>query len=434
MGGRSFTYMNAAGDKHSKLDRFLVSLNAFEFWPNLNVTTLPRVHSDHCAILLSTSFLDFGPTPFKFYNSWIKDPGFEDILRRGWSISNNAMHRFLLSPLSLVAGKLKNLKEHIKTWRKEMIEKAKKEIVELTEKINGIDLLAELGQANEEQMHSRQNAYKKIMELESRRIEDLKQKSRSKWALDGDENSAFFHGLINKHRRSQRINGIKENGFWINDPLAIKEMFKNHFAGRFAEPIKSRPKFLNPNFNKLPPFAISYLEEPFSFEEIKSAIWECGSDKAPGPDGFSFAFLKQHWEVIGGDFYLAVKHFEATGHIDKGCNSSFITLVPKVQDPITVTDFRPISLLGCLYKSISKVLAERLKKVVHLVVSSSQTAFIKNRHILDGPLILIEVINWLKKNKKKAFAFKVDFEKAFDCLSWEFLDSIMEQMDFGVKW
>nr|KAJ0225680.1 hypothetical protein LSAT_V11C100033170 [Lactuca sativa] len=63
-----------------------------------------------------------------------------------------------------------------------------------------------------------------------------------------------------------------------------------------------------------------------------------------------------------------------------------------------------------------------------------QTPFIKNKYILDGPLILNEVIVWLKKNKKVAFAFKVDFEKVFDCLSWEYLDSILQQMEFGDKW
>ena len=176
-----------------------------------------------------------------------------------------------------------------------------------------------------------------------------------------------------------------------------------------------------------------FLEAPFSLDEIKAAIWACGSDKAPGPDGFSFALLKKHWDVIGNDFYFAVKHFEATGVIDKGCNASFSTLIPKLQDPISISDFRPISLIGCLYKTISKILAERRKKVIHLVVSPVQTSFIKRRYILDGPLILNEVITWLKKNKKLAFAFKVDFEKAFDCLSWEYLDSIMQQMELGVN-
>lgn len=130
---------------------------------------------------------------------------------------------------------------------------------------------------------------------------------------------------------------------------------------------------------------------------------------------------------------MEVKDFERSGIIDKGCNSSFITLVPKTNDPNTFDDYRPISLIGSLYKIISKVLSERLKKVIPLVVSFAQSAFIKDRYILDGPLIVNEVIYWLRKSKSKAFLLKVDFEKAFDCLNWDYLDSVMEQMNFGGK-
>lgn len=131
---------------------------------------------------------------------------------------------------------------------------------------------------------------------------------------------------------------------------------------------------------------------------------------------------------------MAVKQFERSGRIDRGCNASFITLVPKVLDPSTLDNYRPISLIGSLYKIISKILAERLKKVISSVVSRVQTAFIAGRTIFDGPLILNETISWLRKTKSKAFIFKVDFEKAFDCLNWEFLDSTLEQMNFGMIW
>lgn len=160
----------------------------------------------------------------------MKEPCFEGVLRNGWSLSRSSNSRLHISPLSLVAGKLRNLKEHIKSWRKVTIEKARREQVELTSKINGINLLAETGQISEDLLRDRQNAYQKIMENEARRIEDLKQKSRTKWGIEGDENSAFFHGLMNKHQRLQRINGIKDNGFWICNPAAIKEVVFNHFA------------------------------------------------------------------------------------------------------------------------------------------------------------------------------------------------------------
>ena len=92
----------------------------------------------------------------------------------------------------------------------------------------------------------------------------------------------------------------------------------------------------------------------------------CNGDKAQGPDGFSFAFIKQFWEVLKYDIVSAVHQFYSTAFIDGGSNSSFITLIPKVNDPIYFPDFRPISLIGCLYKIIAKLLSTRLQKVINV--------------------------------------------------------------------
>ncbi|XP_023729184.1 uncharacterized protein LOC111876849 [Lactuca sativa] len=177
MGGRRFTYMNSKEDKHSKLDRYLVSPNVLDSWPHLNVTTLPRVHSDHCAIIISSNQLDFGPYPFRFFNSWLKDQNLEMIIVNGWSLGLNFGLNKIVSPLSVVVHKLKNLKEHIKAWRKEVIEANKKEPDELTNTINAIDLLAESGPMHEDLLKNRQYTYQKILEVESSRMEDLRQKS-----------------------------------------------------------------------------------------------------------------------------------------------------------------------------------------------------------------------------------------------------------------
>ncbi|GJU27326.1 cysteine-rich receptor-like protein kinase [Tanacetum coccineum] len=120
--------------------------------------------------------------------------------------------------------------------------------------------------------------------------------------------------------------------------------------------------------------------------------------------------------------------------ISKGCNSSFVTIIPKVTDPIGLGDFHPISLIGCYYKIIAKVLAERIKRVVGKVVGDVQNAFIKGRYILDGVLIANEVVGHLRKTRSKGLIFKVDFEKAYDSLNWRFLGDIMKKMGFGNKW
>ncbi|GJZ58750.1 putative RNA-directed DNA polymerase, eukaryota, reverse transcriptase zinc-binding domain protein [Tanacetum coccineum] len=238
---------------------------------------------------------------------------------------------------------------------------------------------------------------------------DLFQKARIRWDVEEDENSKFCHGIINSKRNTQKIHGILHEGAWISDPNEIKSAFLNFYKDKFSchDSSINFPSFLNANH--LSDSNCAHLDAMVSLEEIKQAVWDCGSQKAPGPDGFSFMF-------------------------PPGVNSSFFTLIPKVTNPLYIKDFRPISLIGFQYKIVAKILANRLSKVIDSIISHEQSAFVSGRQILDGPLILSEVIDWYKKRKKKLLLFKVDFEKAFDSLSWRFLDHVMNQLGFSMVW
>ncbi|KAJ0680602.1 putative RNA-directed DNA polymerase [Helianthus annuus] len=176
------------------------------------------------------------------------------------------------------------------------------------------------------------------------------------------------------------------------------------------------------------------LDEAFSNQEIKDAIFECGDDRAPGPDGLNFRFIKHFWEFFKDDFYRIFANFHNNGLIRSGIGSSFITLVPKIVDPVSLNNYRPINLIGVISKAISKVLANRMRKVLDGVISEAQSAFLKGRFILDVPLIINELISWIKKRKSKAFFLKLDFEKAYDNVNWRFVVSILHQMGFSPKW
>nr|GEW25655.1 RNA-directed DNA polymerase, eukaryota [Tanacetum cinerariifolium] len=119
---------------------------------------------------------------------------------------------------------------------------------------------------------------------------------------------------------------------------------------------------------------------------------------------------------------------------NEGCNSSFVALIPKSPNANLVKDFRPISLIGSIYKIIAKILTNRLVCVLDDIVNEVQSAFIADRQILDGPFILNEVLHWCKTKKKRALIFKVDFEKAFDSVRWDFLDEVLRKFGFGDKW
>jgi len=115
-------------------------------------------------------------------------------------------------------------------------------------------------------------------------------------------------------------------------------------------------------------------------------------------------------------------------------NSIFIVLILKVDSPQRLNDFIPISLVGSMYKILSKVLANRLRFIMGSVISDSQSAFIKGRQILDGILMANEEVDKARKCNKELLLFKVDFENAYDSIDWGYLDEVMKLMGFPTIW
>ena len=128
------------------------------------------------------------------------------------------------------------------------------------------------------------------------------------------------------------------------------------------------------------------------------------------------------------------KEFHDQNSFIKSLNHTFLVLLPKKGGVEDLGDYRPISLLGGLYKLLVKVLANRLKKVIEKVISPYQNAFIKGRQILDGSLIANEVIDSWKKRGEKGLICKLDIEKAYDSINCQFLLKVMHKMGFGPKW
>ncbi|GAU36842.1 hypothetical protein TSUD_213660 [Trifolium subterraneum] len=244
------------------------------------------------------------------------------------------------------------------------------------------------------------------------------QQSRSRWIKEGDANSKYFHSVLANRRLGNAISSLEVGGVTVEGVVPIRKAVVSNFASHFKVVNVVRSGVDSLIFKRLHPTEAGNLTKPFSLKEVKATVWDCDSYKSPGPDGVNFGFIKDFWTEMHSDVMRFIAKFHRNSRLTKGINAAFIALIPKVESPQRLNDFRPISLVGSLYKILAKVLANRLRLVMGSVILESQTAFVRDRQILDGILIANEVVDEARRAKKELILFKVDFDKAYDSVDW----------------
>ncbi|GJZ22852.1 RNA-directed DNA polymerase, eukaryota [Tanacetum coccineum] len=300
LGGSAYTWCLKSASKMSKLDRFFVSENLLSMCPNITAITLERFISDHRPILLREVRYDYGPIPFRFYRYWLEVDGFDKLVRDSWNVApvnkKNVIRNFM--------GKLKFLKDRIRSWLSIHRSNSRGEIYFLKEELRSCDEVIDKGDCSNEVVHKQ---------------------------TSGDSH------------KIHQVNNIQA-------------------AVMFDKPSVNRACIDTPFPVSLSIDQKEDMERRISKEEVKRVVWDCGVDKSPGPDGFSFSFYRHFWPVIEKDVFEAVDYFFMYGEIPNRCNSNFIALIPKILDANMVKDFRPISFdLGELYtRVLPKTIGERL--------------------------------------------------------------------------
>lgn len=181
-------------------------------------------------------------------------------------------------------------------------------------------------------------------------------------------------------------------------------------------------------------FIISWLFPPIGNEdlvnlcrsisllEVKNSLFSIGGLKALGYDGFPAIFYQHHWDIYSNEIFKIVQTAFSSCRILDGLNHTLIALIPKVDGPQHMTNFRPISLCTKIYKVISKIIVSRIRPLMPQLISPNQVSYVPGRHISDNVMIAQELLFKFKKSGGKLgfFAWKVDLSKAYDRLHWNF--------------
>ncbi|RVW76326.1 Transposon TX1 uncharacterized 149 kDa protein [Vitis vinifera] len=336
--GGLFTWRGGLNNQsQSRLDRFLVTDEWDRMFNGAMQGILARPVSDHYPILLEGGGLKRGPSPFRFENMWLEERGFMDQMKRA-----------------------------LKTWNKEVfgvIETKKREALSQVVYWDAVENHSTLSLEDCEARKEAKEAYKTWVLREEI---SWRQRSRELWLKEGDNNTKFFHRMANAHSRRNWLSRLKVDDCWHTEELDLKKCDSCEAEG---------------------------LEIPFTEGEVFVALSDLGKDKAPGPDGFTMAFWLFSWDLVKAEIMGFFKEFHERGRFVKSLNATFLVLVPKRGGAEDLKDFRPISLVGSLYKLLAKVLANRIKKVLGKVISESQNAFVEGRQILDAVLIANEAVD-----------------------------------------
>ncbi|XP_010513742.1 PREDICTED: uncharacterized protein LOC104789794 [Camelina sativa] len=409
------------------LDRALGNEAWFQLFPRVQGEYMERIGSDHRALLLRLANDNVSRSGrFIFNKRWISKPDFAAVVQSGWN-------KGVTTGQTSVMSRIAECRRTISGWKRSQNLNSKVRIQQVREQLD----------AEGTKIHPNFQLMRDLRwELaENYRAEELywKERSREQWLQGGDRNTKFFHGSVQRRRIQNKIlslfdeNGVEQFSEGSKGEVAVayfRKMFTSSNPSAIMEALDGMVPRVTDSMN-------AELIRPVSALEIKNAVFSIKGEKTPGADGMSSQFFKEYWDVVGPQVVQEVQQFFASGHLPSDWNFTQICLIPKVQNPTRMTNLRPISLCSVLYKTVSKVLCQRLKRFLPKIVSDTQGAFVSGRLITDNILLAHELVHALQTKagcNEEFLAIKTDMSKAYDRVEWNFLEELLIRLGFDIKW
>lgn len=263
-------------------------------------------------------------------------------------------------------------------------------------------------------------------------------RSRANWVDNGEKATTYFCNLEKNHYTNKTIPFVERNDgkkvYSQNEILKETEtLYKTLYTKVDNTSDFNIEDFLeNANVSRLSKTQANDLEGLLSYKEVSETLKNMKNDKSPGSGGFTSNFFKVFWKQLGHFVVRSINYAFQKEELSITQKQGIITLIPKENKPRQfLKNWRPITLLNTVYKLASGTIANRLKSVLDSLIDNDQIGFIKGRYIGENTRLVYDIMNFTEINNIPGLLMLIDFEKAFDTLSLNFIKKTFDFFNFG---
>jgi exonuclease III len=426
--GRQFTWTSKRTiPTLERLDRGFINLAWDKSLPNTILTPLTRRTSDHVPLVVTAATQIPKSKLFRFENYWINQAGFREIVQSAWccrTVNSDSA--------GLLAAKLKETRRGLKNWSKQHSNMYQQES-DCRLVINLLDHIEEQRSLSISESKLRVVITKVLSRTAQAKLLLWRQRAKIKVAVEGDENTRFFHACANQRRRQNKIQVIEHESVELYDHERKAAVLHGFYSGLLGSNPQTEWSFRLNDLYPEGPISLSNLENGFEHEEIHAAFKHMKPNASPGPDGFGPLFFKKMWHIVAPDIVNFFAAFNSQTSDLARINRSYLVLLPKKEGAKRPQEFRPIALQNTVVKAVSRVLMQRLQPLIPHLIGTDQSGFVQGRCIADNFVYAADLLSCCHRRRCPTIILKLDFHKAFDCVDWESLHIIMRHRGFPEK-
>ena len=268
-------------------------------------------------------------------------------------------------------------------------------------------------------------------------------RSKAKLVEESEKNLNYFAKLEIKNSKTKYIKTLITEGQEkvVTDPGEILEAQKDFYKQLYSEPRGIQLDadiFKEIKIPQLEEIEKKLCDEEITMEEVAKSLKELPNNKTPGTDGLTTDFYKFFWPKIKQIVYDSIIFAFKSSKLSIEQRRGILSIIPKKSKDLRYLKFwRPLTLLNTDYKIITKLLAIRLQKVLPSIINMDQSGYLKGRYIGDNIRTIFDTMQYTMNNQIPGMMVLLDFEKAFDSISWPFLQEALKAFNFGLafrKW